>query len=91
MAWNAGNPSADAIPPANTINVTTGADGAPMTNNVVSSAASAVCTSVVVMSSTRLDIRSASAPPTGPSSAIGTKPAAATAPVHAAWPVTSVT
>ena len=59
--------------------------------STVSSVANAVCTSVVVIISIRRGNRSANAPPSGPSRAMGTKAAAATAPVHAAWPVASVT
>ena len=46
---------------------------------------------VVVSSSRRRETRSASAPPNGPTSALGTKPAAATMPAQPACPVDVVT
>ena len=87
IAWNAGKPSPAQMPLPKAMIVSTGADGWPITNNTVSSAASPVCTNVVAMSRSLRGSRSASAPPIGPKNAIGRNPAAAIVPVHAACPV----
>ena len=79
------------MPLPNTMSARTGADGWPITNSTVSSAASPVWTNVVAISSSLRGTRSASAPPIGPKNAIGRNPAAAIVPVHAAWPVCFVT
>ncbi len=79
------------MPLPSAIAVTTGADGLPATNKIVSSPASAVCTNEVAMISSLRGSRSASAPPSGPKNAIGRKAAAATVPVQAASCVRSVT
>jgi hypothetical protein len=86
-AWNAGKPSAAAMPFPSAMNVRVTGDGLPTTNNTVSSVASAVWKRFVEISSHFRGKRSASAPPSGLKNAIGTNAAAATVPVQAACPV----
>src|SRR5829696_1526684 len=80
-----------AQPAPSTISATTPGWALSVAASTVSSAASAVCTAVVIRSTRRRGSRSASAPPTGPRNALGTNAAAATSPVHPARLVVVVT
>src|SRR4051812_41091390 len=91
MAWKAGKPIAFAHPAPNTISVTRPGLGSPRLVTNVSRAANRTWNVVVVSSNVRRGTRSASAPPSGASNAVGTNPAAATRPVQPALPVAVVT
>ncbi len=89
--WYAGKPTAPAQPDASTISVTPHGGVASNAARIVRTAASAVCTLTDPRRRRRRGTRSASAPPSGPSSALGTNPAAATRPAQPACPVWLVT
>ena len=84
-------PSAVMHPPRNTSTVTAPGPATSSPTSTASSAANTVSPTVVSSSHLRRSTRSAMAPPTGDSKPMGTNAAAATSPVHLAWPVTSVT
>ncbi len=79
------------MPLPNAISARVAAAGSPTAKRTVSSVASPIWNRLVRIISQRRGKRSASAPPSGLKNAIGTNAAAATVPVHAAWPVCSVT
>ena len=91
IAWNAGKPMALAQPAPSTSSVTSPGLGSPTLAARVSSPANRIWNDVVASRSVRRGRRSASAPPSGASSAVGTNPAAATSPAQPAWPVAVVT
>ena len=83
-AWKDGSPSAFAHPDVNTMRVTAHGRAAPTAASAVSVPARMVCTVVVARRMRRRGIRSARAPPSGPVSALGRNPAAATIPAQPA-------